>query len=194
VTWLRNRHIEPRKTDEYATSEDFCKLFTEEMARLYLLSFLLTADHEKAEECFVDGLEDCVKGNSAFREWARSWARRTILKNAIRLVDPRPSRAGGAFAEIHREADGKRQRTQDQHPVIASVLGLGDFDRFVFVMLVLERYSEKECSVLLGWSQQDVGEARMRAAQQIAEYKEHDASGQEDFIRSSSPLTEMLVH
>jgi hypothetical protein len=35
--------------DQYATAEDFCKLFAEEMTSLYLLVFLLTASHEKAE-------------------------------------------------------------------------------------------------------------------------------------------------
>jgi DNA-directed RNA polymerase specialized sigma24 family protein len=194
VNLLRTIRLGGRRADEYATSEDFRKLFTEDMTRLYLLSFLLTANQQKAEQCFVDGLEDCVKGNPAFKEWARSWARRTIVKNAIRMVAPRPGRASRAFAEIDSEAGARRQPTQGQHAAIASVLGLGDFDRFAFVMLVLERYSEKECSVLLGCSQQDVREALMRASRQIVECKKHEATGQEDFIRSSSRSPEMLVH
>jgi hypothetical protein len=32
------------------------------MDNLHLLSFLLTADLAKAEECFVSGLENCVEG------------------------------------------------------------------------------------------------------------------------------------
>jgi hypothetical protein len=37
---------------------------------MHLLSFLLTADLAKAEECFVSGLEDCIEGTYVFRDWA----------------------------------------------------------------------------------------------------------------------------
>src|ERR1039458_4345738 len=42
-------------------------------------------------------------------------------------------------------------------------------ERFVFVMSVLERYSDQDCSVLLSCSRQDVGETRMRALLHVAE-------------------------
>jgi len=190
---LRKSHIHTYKADEYATSEDFCKLFTEGMAGLYQLSFVLTANHEKAEQCFVAGLEDCVKGNSVFKQWARAWAKRMVLKNAIRMMAPFPNRDSGTLAGTDPEVDGRRLAAQDQHEAIASVLVLGDFDRFVFVMSVLERYTEKECSLLLGCSQQEVREARMRAQQQIAEYTQHDAARVEHLIQSSSRSPEMLV-
>ena len=48
---------------QYATATDFCKIFTEEMHSLYLLSFLLTADKDKAEQCFIGALGECVEGN-----------------------------------------------------------------------------------------------------------------------------------
>ena len=48
----------------YASSDDFRRVFDEDMNSLYLLSFLLTADREKAEQCFVSGLEDAVEGLS----------------------------------------------------------------------------------------------------------------------------------
>jgi DNA-directed RNA polymerase specialized sigma24 family protein len=57
----------------------------------------------------------------------------------------------------------------DADAAIASILGLGDFERFVFVMSVLERYSDQDSSVLLGCSRQDVREARMRALQHVSE-------------------------
>src|ERR1700752_4953695 len=74
----------------YVSSHDFCRIFDENMNSLYLLAFLLTADHGKAEQCFVSGLEDAVEGNPVFRGWAHSWARRTIIQNAVRLISPRP--------------------------------------------------------------------------------------------------------
>ena len=73
------------KPQIYSTSTDFAKVFREDMGSLHMLSFLLTANHEKAEECFVSGLDDCVEGNDVFREWARSWARRAIIRNAVRV-------------------------------------------------------------------------------------------------------------
>jgi hypothetical protein len=60
-------------------------------------------------------------------------------------------------------------RTQDADYGIARILRLEHFERFVFVMSVLERYSDQDCSVLLGCSRQDVGETRMRALLHLAE-------------------------
>ena len=50
-------------------------VLTEEMQSLYLFSFLLTADNDVAEQCYVCGLGECVEGISVFMDWARSWAR-----------------------------------------------------------------------------------------------------------------------
>ena len=55
----------------YASSDDFHRVFDEDMNSLYLLSLLLTADRVKAEQCFVSGLEDAVESNPVFKEWAR---------------------------------------------------------------------------------------------------------------------------
>jgi len=62
----------------------------EDRTRLYLLSYLLTADSAKAEECTVAGLELSAEDNAAFRDWAHSWARRMVIHNALQLIAPRP--------------------------------------------------------------------------------------------------------
>jgi len=36
---------------DYANRADFCEVFEKEMKPLYLLAFLLTADHKQAELC-----------------------------------------------------------------------------------------------------------------------------------------------
>jgi hypothetical protein len=82
----RRPPISAETSQAYATRVEFCRVFAENMDSLHLLSFLLTADLAKAEECFVSGLEDCVEGTYVFRDWARSWARRTIIQNAIRML------------------------------------------------------------------------------------------------------------
>ena len=146
----------------YASSGDFRRIFHEETDSLYQLSFLLTADHEKAEECFVSGLEDSVNGSPVFKEWARSWARRAIIHNAVRVINPRPT---DEHAPPSLNSDGKTPAGEEAE--IAAVLELGPFERFVYVMSVLEHYSDRDCFVLLGCAQRDVIAARIRALQQI---------------------------
>ena len=62
----------------------------EDRFRLYLLSYLLTADRAKAERCFVPGLDLAADDNAAIRDWAHSWARRIVIGNALRLIAPHP--------------------------------------------------------------------------------------------------------
>src|ERR1700686_1989603 len=78
------------RATEYATCRDFQKIFREDMAELYRLAFLLTADQAKAERCFVAGLEESIRGNAVFRQWARAWSKRAIIQNAIKIVSPAP--------------------------------------------------------------------------------------------------------
>ena len=72
--------------DEVATT----KILADEMHSLYLFSFLLTADNDIAEHCYVRGLGECVEGISVFMDWARSLARGIIVKHAIRMIMPAP--------------------------------------------------------------------------------------------------------
>lgn len=151
---------------EYASRADFRQIFDEDMHGLYLLSFLLTADHEKAEQCFVSGLEDAVDGNPVFREWARSWARRAIIQNAVRLINPRPGQNNSSthFASVN---NVDKALPVQEKVEIAAILHLEPFERFVYVMTVLERYSDQEASVLLGCARRDVLAARVRTLQQL---------------------------
>jgi DNA-directed RNA polymerase specialized sigma24 family protein len=154
----------------YASSRDFCRIFLEENDSLYRLSFLLTADREKAQECFVSGLENSAKGTSVFKEWARSWARRAIIQSAVRVINPRPmEEARSGFS------NGKTLAAEPDE--IVALLELEPFERFVFVISVLERYSDQDCSVLLGCARRAVIAARIRALQQIGHAMEFTLSG-----------------
>ena len=146
----------------YANADDFCRIFSEEKGELYLLSYLLTGNREKAEQCFISGLDDSVKGNSVFKEWARSWARRAIIQCAVRIINPKPMEEG---APSSYNMGGNTWPVQQEE--IAAVLELKPFERFVYVMSVLEGYSDQDCSVLLGCARRDVMAARIRAVQQI---------------------------
>jgi hypothetical protein len=153
------------KSTPYASSDDFCRIFHQEMGGFYLLSFLLTGNREKAEQCFVSGLEDSMKGNPVFKEWARSWARRAIIQNAVRAITPRPAETTERSNCASLNSDAKAPPAEREE--IAAILELGSFERFVYVLSVLERYSDQDCSVLLGCARRDVLAARTRAFQQI---------------------------
>ena len=153
--------------DRYATREDFLRIFEEDLSDLYQLSFLLTGDHQKGERCFVSGIEDCAKENRVFREWARAWAKRVIAENAIRELNPR--RIDSRSSSIPTVFSRNRQSSSSSgHFDVDSVLGLADFERFVFVLCVLERYREHECALLLGCSASEVRDARTRAIAGLA--------------------------
>jgi DNA-directed RNA polymerase specialized sigma24 family protein len=159
------------KPAPYASKADFGQIFHEDMKELYLLSFLLTADREKAEQCFVSGLEDAVEGNPVFKEWARSWARRAIIQNAVRVINPWPVEGNGhsRSPSINSASiNGDSKAPPSELPAeIAAVLRLEPFERFVYVMTVFEQYSDQECSVLLGCARRDVLAARTRALPQL---------------------------
>jgi DNA-directed RNA polymerase specialized sigma24 family protein len=151
----------------YATREDFLRIFDEDLSDLYQLSFLLTGNHQKGERCFVSGIEDCAKGNRVFREWARAWAKRVIAENAIRELNPR--RKVSSSSSIPTVFSRNRHSSSPNgHFDVDSVLGLADFERFVFVLCVLEHYREHECALLLGCSASEVRDARTRAIAELA--------------------------
>ena len=162
-----------RAKHQYATCEDFLKIFNEDLHGLYQLAFLLTGDHRKGERCFVTGMENCAKENYVFREWARAWARRVIVENAIRELHPRPNHPNSS---VHLAVVSHGQQS-DRHFDVDAVLGLADFERFVFVLCVLESYRERECALLLGCSTFEVHEARTRAIEQLATFDQVVSTG-----------------
>jgi DNA-directed RNA polymerase specialized sigma24 family protein len=167
----------------YASHEDFHTIFNEDLKELYQLSFLLTRNPAKAERCLVSGLEDCVSGNRVFREWASSWAQRTIVQNAIRELKPRPSRSNTPLSGAMFSDMGEYSRGLGEHFEIDAVLRLADFDRFVFVMSVLEHYSEHDCALLLGCSARGIREGRTRALKELADSPHIEPSDNQLFVQ-----------
>jgi len=163
----------------YTTSADFCRIFAEDMESLYLLGFLLTADAEKAEQCFVSGIGDCVEGNAVFKEWARSWARRAIVQQAIQLAGPANSS----------EITSNRRANAEIEPHMKAILELDTLERFVFVMSVLEGYSFQDCSILLSCSRQAVVNARARAIDSLASAGEFNVMQMGATVNSGVPVS-----
>jgi DNA-directed RNA polymerase specialized sigma24 family protein len=161
--------VPQKEVDVYASREDFHAIFNEDLNQLYQLSFLLTRDTAKAERCLVVGLEECVKGNSVFREWARSWAKRVIIQNAIRETKPRPIPSNSRLSDASFSKIDELSSAPDRHFASEAVLNLEDFERFVFIMSILEHYSDHDCALLLGCSVRDIPEARACALRELME-------------------------
>ena len=149
----------------YATPAEFKEIFTEDMSSLYFLALLLTGDGGRAEQCFVAAIGESTKSKRIFKDWARSWARRSVIQSAIRLIAP---------GQPHDSGDGKpavprafQASPLVLHAEVAAIVALDSLERFVFVMSVLERYSDQDCSILLGCARRHVSEARTRALQQL---------------------------
>jgi hypothetical protein len=165
---MKRFSISRGRTTLYTTSSDFCRIFKEDMKSLYLLSLVLTADTEKAEQCFVAGLDDCAADNQVFKEWARTWARRVVIKNAIRTIFSDGTQAVQHVNTEVAEIAGSLAHQQTPVPAeISSLLDLPALERFAFVISVCEGYSDHDCALLLGCTRESLVAARTRAMQQI---------------------------
>jgi len=156
------------RSNVYATRSDFCQIYVEEIKGLFLLSLLLTADPQKAEQCFLSGFEDSVRNNYMFKDRAHSWARRSITLRAIRLLCPRPGEETESNGARLSPLIGTVPAAVQAYPDFARIVALNSFERFVFIMSILEKYSAQECSLLLGCFRRDVINAQVTAVRHLA--------------------------
>jgi hypothetical protein len=139
-----------------AAPTDCYRVFSEEMDSLYFLAFLLTADKNIAEQCFVYSLGECVDRFSALLDRARSWARSAIVRNAIGIIRPVPE-------EDTYVVNATLPATEGVSNPFALIVSLPAFERFVFVLSILEGQSDEHCQSLLSCSRQEVVMARKTA-------------------------------
>jgi hypothetical protein len=160
------------RSNEYATRGDFCRIYVEQMNGLYLLSLLPTADPQKAEPCFLSGFEESVSNNAVFKERAYLWTRRSIILRAIQLLGPRPTDENESnevrLSRLNVHGHERVPAVLQAHPNLVGIVRLNSFERFVFVMSVLEMYFHQECSLLLGCFRRDVINARTAAIRSLA--------------------------
>jgi hypothetical protein len=150
-----------------ARGEDVREISSEDLNSLYQLSFLLTRDHDKAEPCFLVGLEIFNKGNRTFNQWAHTWAKRIVIENAIREVNPRPGVPYSYTSAIVFPYEAQLSTPPGGHFELEAILELEDFERFVFVMSVLDHYSEHECARFLDCSVLEIRKAGARALEKL---------------------------
>jgi DNA-directed RNA polymerase specialized sigma24 family protein len=156
-----------QRSQAYASAQDFCAIFREDMDSLYSLALTLTGSHELAHQAFLAALNDCRDGSAVFQEWARSWSRRAVIKSAIRLLDPIRY---GVNEDVKLEL---KSVASEMDPSAGWFLLLDRLERFVFVISVLEGYTVPECAALLGAGAREVEQARVRALEQIAHDKQN---------------------
>jgi len=162
LSWARKKRAGRKGRDDYATHSDFCTVFLQHLDGLYSLALILTGDEFRAEECLLAAFDSCEQPDLVFKESAVPWSRRSVIKTAIRSMSPLP------FGPARRHLLGHSSDPKfDRNTSINCVLELPAFERFVFVMSVLEGYSDRDCALLLGCSCADVVAARIRAFQQI---------------------------
>ena len=161
----------------YATRADFAEVFENDFEPLYRLAFLLTANHVDAERCFAAAIEDVFEKSVVLKDWARSWIKRSLIKNAIRIVFPE--------SPMHEDRN-LWSETPDSDPEVSALTLLPPIERFVFVMVMLEGYSIRECSVLLNCSVERVRHARIDALQRLPLLHQ-------PFAREKAPQLEMAL-
>ncbi len=152
---------------------------------LHLLSFLLTADKRLAEQCFSDAMEDSVCTSRAVADWTNGPGRGAVTRRAIEAIRPVPKRV-----QSWSFASGARPLLAAAHEPFSVITSLGAFERFVFVLTVLEGQSEEECAALLECELEEVAESRDLANSLIAAVELED-----ELQRNCDgfPVTTMLV-
>jgi hypothetical protein len=169
--WLRQ---EANDRGKYASKEEFVSVFDRERAGLQRLALLLTANSKAAERCLIRAFRECITSNSVSKGWVLNWTRRMVIRNAISLVmGPR----GQSFVNTNDDADNRSIAFSPDDSLgslakAESILDLPEFDRFVFVICVLERYSIHDCALLLAKSPREIDEVRHRVGNQVGQIDE----------------------
>ncbi len=154
---------------EHASSDDFRRVFIDHVGSLYHLSFLLMGNRHDAERCFVAAVHETVNEKSVPKHSVRSRAKRAIVEQAIRVLNPRPEKKSKRQLPLRTPSDTDYLQTlSGRRAVIHRVLSLCVFERFVFVLCLLERHSVEQCARLLNCCIEDVIRGRTRALVQIA--------------------------
>jgi hypothetical protein len=82
------------------------------------------------------------------------WVRRSMILHAIQLLCPRQNHEHQSN-EV-RLSIGEISAEVRAYPNLVGIVRLNSFERFVFIMSILEKYSDQECSFFLGCFLRDV--------------------------------------
>ncbi len=140
-----------KKNDEYTSASEFCEMFLNDMPALFQLAFLLTSSTEQAEAVLLAALGDCKRAK-VFRPWAASWSKLAVIERALKAM------AAGLANSAATNASAAAQ----------PILQLRPLERAVYVLTVLEKYSVRDCAVLMRLSKREVISAQVADLQQVS--------------------------
>lgn len=147
------------RADEYASVKDFCAIFRQDVRSLYLLALMLTGSEAKAGTCFVGAFEECQASTRVFKPWANAWSKLRVIDKAVQAVDPRAGKGA--------DRRGQPGDVCELPEELASVLKLEGFQRFVYVLTVLEKYSLRDAAILLKHNVGEVARAQRQAIESL---------------------------
>ena len=169
MRWIPRKWQPDRWANDHASPDDVRRVFVEHVSSLYKLSFLLTGNRDDAERCFMAAIDDTfdVIRVRIPRHSVQSRAKRAIVEQAVRVLKPRPQQKSNGTSILSNISD-RDYLSSGRQAVIHRVLSLRVFERFVFVLCLLERHTVEECAELLDCNVQEVLGGRMRALVSIA--------------------------
>jgi len=157
------------------------RFFQKDMKSLFLLSLMLTADVDSAESCFVSSLGDCMSMKPSVEEWTNDCMRHLLVHNAVAMLRP-------AIEDDEQLVNCNLAL----NPALHAVIRLKNFERFVFVLSILEGHSNHECSVLMKSSVRDIAAAKIRALENFAANLKELLAGANSSGVQAAQLTDAL--
>ena len=190
---IKSHRVRINEKSLYAAAKDFEQLFAKETTDLLRLSLHLTADAEKAECCLILAMRDCFFRSSVSKHRVGIWARRMVIRNAVRLI-------WGTPHDIVDDLTLEFQLQPNDYPLeelreSVAILTLPELDRLAFVICVLERYSILDCALLLRKTPQEVHEAILRAVDRVVSVqRKTDTSAAKSLVKPCGAFSDRGKH
>jgi len=163
--------------ERYATAATFAALFRADVSGIFHLALLLTADPVSAEKCLIAALDDCVRKDSVFLEYAPAYARYAVIRQATK-----------ARCDLHQQSPrGDTGETEILTDLYKSdpLLSLPRFERAVFILCLLECFSDKQASLLLRATPEVVRRARIQGLERVDLLPPRPAQRRESEVRTT---------
>jgi hypothetical protein len=139
------------------------EMWVDKMAELYLLAFMLTADKQTAEECMLGAVDEYLNSSAtSLVDWMKDKGRQAVIERAVQCVNPKVKASYSWTLPA-----GTRSLSAPVHQPFAVITALGTFERFVYVLTVLEGYEEEECAEVLECRPSEVVAARKLSRQLV---------------------------
>lgn len=169
------------------TAADVAEAWLDEITDLYLLCFLLTSDKMLAEQCFSEAMDDYLRSpTAALGNWARGQGRASVIGRAVQLIRPLPKQV-----QSWPFLPGTTPLLSAVHQPFSAITSLGAFDRFVFVLSVIEGESDEACATMLECELAQIERSRDLANRLIAAVETNDGI---PMLGDAMPVTSAILH